>query len=336
MRELLIRYLLGELEPHEHDAVQQQLAESAELRRELAHLRSCFSASCQGDEDPDGPPRGLAERTAERVSESGSHPAMSAGAVSTRAAALGDSSEPPTGALGWSLADLTVAGGVILAVSMLLFPAVRESRDGTRRDHCAFNMHQLGQLIFQYAESRNGYIPEVQPDENAGIYAVRLAEGEYARPRDLALLLICPGSDADLDVQTGRSAVILPTQVQLDAMPEAQLAKVRPWMSPSYAYTFGFRVGQQYYYVNSRRMLTPILSDTPAKDGSMSEHHGAIVQALYPDGSVRRFTTCEIQGVDDDMFRNAVGEVDAGYGISDAVLARSEETPRIFQVKAGR
>ena len=39
MRELLIRYLLGELEPHEHDAVQQQLAASPELRRELSQLR---------------------------------------------------------------------------------------------------------------------------------------------------------------------------------------------------------------------------------------------------------------------------------------------------------
>ena len=59
MRELLIRYLLGELEPHEHDAVQQQLAESPELRRELAHLRSCFANAVQ-DDDPDEPPRGLA------------------------------------------------------------------------------------------------------------------------------------------------------------------------------------------------------------------------------------------------------------------------------------
>src|SRR3712207_4422780 len=99
MRELLIRYLLGELEPHEHDAVHRQLAESPELRKELARLRECFADSCRSEEDPDGPPRGLAERTAVRVSESGTHANMKA-AQASRANGF-DGHDTPPGALGW-------------------------------------------------------------------------------------------------------------------------------------------------------------------------------------------------------------------------------------------
>src|SRR5687768_9530297 len=98
MRELLIRYLLGELEPHEHDEVQRQLAANPELRRELAHLRSCFSSSLESEDDPAEPPRGLAERTAVRVSESDSYDALP-----SRESTLTESYDPPAGALGWNL-----------------------------------------------------------------------------------------------------------------------------------------------------------------------------------------------------------------------------------------
>jgi prepilin-type processing-associated H-X9-DG protein len=331
MRELLIRYLLGELEPHEHDAVQQQLAESPELRRELAHLRSCFAASCPADEDPDEPPRGLAERTAVRVSESGTHSVVPADGSTSKSAALADACDPPAGVLGWSLADLTVAGGVILAVSMLLFPAVRESRDGTRRTICMNNQRELGGLIQLYALDRKGYIPEVQPNENAGIYTVRLVELGYISPQDLALLLICPDAPLANELKTKQLRIVIPSQKALDRMSDDQLAKVRPWMSPTYAYGLGFRVGHQYYYIQNKQTNTPVLCDAPSEDGSMSPNHGGkLVQALYTDGHVRRLTSCEIAGVDTDMFRNAIGEVAAGLWKHDAVLGRSEATPRFL------
>src|SRR5262245_59250477 len=132
MRELLIRYLLGELDENEFREVQAKLKNSPELRQELAHLRECFAAHQDDELSEDTPPRDLAARTAERVAESddawevpgadqpGFHPA----------------GDPPAGILGWSLADLTVAGGVMLAVSMLIFPALRNSREGTRQVLC--------------------------------------------------------------------------------------------------------------------------------------------------------------------------------------------------------
>ncbi|MCI0335802.1 MAG: hypothetical protein L0228_21555 [Planctomycetes bacterium] len=333
MRELLIRYLLGELEPHEHDAVQRQLAESAELRRELAHLRSCFAASCQSDDDPDEPPRGLAERTTVRVAESDSYDALP-----TRERALGEAADPPVGALGWSLADLTVAGGVILAVSMLLFPAIRDSRDGTRRNVCQNNQYQLWRVIATYKENNRGYVPFVQPNENAGIYTVQLVKSEYISADDLVKLLVCPGAPLADSIRAKQFAIEIPTTEQLRAMRPDELQEARRKMSPFYAYCIGYRVGQQYFYIRDGQFQTPVLCDGPGTedDGLMSPNHGgSIVQVINLDGSLKVLTSCKVQGGTDDLFLNTAGDVAAGYGRQDSVLGRSEATPGIFATELG-
>ena len=134
MREQLIRYLLGELDADERRDLQSRLQEQpgAAGRAGAAAVVFCRSQ----DEDlfaPDAP-SGLAARTAERVT-GGDDASEFAG----RQACAGSCRMPAIRRpefLGWSLADLTVAGGVMLAVSMLIFPALRNSRDGTRRSAC--------------------------------------------------------------------------------------------------------------------------------------------------------------------------------------------------------
>lgn len=333
MRELLIRYLLGELEPHEHDAVQHQLAESAELRRQLARLRSCF-ANAARDDEPDATPLGLAERTTSWVSESSD----SYDALPSRQAALSESSDVPNGVLGWSLADLTVAGGVILAVSMLLFPALRNSLEGTRRQVCQNNLQELGQLFLLYSDLHGGWLPLVQPDENAGIYTVRLVEGGAASKEALKQLLLCPGSPQARLVRANpeRFAVAIPTSEELKAMSPAELAEARAWMSPSYAYPLGYLVGQQYHFIRMRGFRSPILCDAPSNSAAAlsPNHGGSIIQVLYPDGRVGVLTSAKVNGGNDDMFSNFEGKVGAGYGRDDVVLGSSDATPNIVFINA--
>jgi len=330
MRELLIRYLLGELEPHEHDAVQQQLAASPELRRELAQLRSCFAASCRDDE-PDEPPRGLAERTSVWVAESDSYDALP-----KRGTAIADAHDPPAGVLGWSLADLTVAGGVILAVSMLLFPALRDSRDGSRRVQCQNNQRQLGRLFLAFADNNGGYMPWVQPNENSGIFAVRLVERNYISAEDLKRLLVCPDSPQAKLIKAHQAMVMIPTQEELNGMSEDELAKARAWMSPTYAYCFGFRVGNQYHYIPSGGFRTPVLCDAPGTegDGMSPNHSGAVNQVLFADGRVAVLTSVKLQAGQDDFFHSIRGVVEAGFEREDSVLGRSEATPGIFFINS--
>ena len=69
MRDLLIRYLLGELEFHEQRQLEERLRTSPELQRELAYLRTCFAAARDTSSESKELPRGLAERTTRRVTE---------------------------------------------------------------------------------------------------------------------------------------------------------------------------------------------------------------------------------------------------------------------------
>jgi hypothetical protein len=339
MREVLIRYLLGELDEIEQRALQQRLAASPELRRELAHLRTCFAASCHGEELSAAPPRGLAERTSERVA--GVHSDHDEAMSLATGQPISAPTDPPAGALGWSLADLTVAGGVMLAVSMLLFPALRDSRDKTRRHVCQDNQRQLWVLAADYAQGHpRRFVPQVMPNENAGIFTVRLVEKGYITADELALLLFCPGAPLADEVRSGHFAIQVPTAAQLAAMSDGELAQARAKMSPFIAYRFPYRVGPNYYYIrDDRQPFSPLFSDTSGaeQDGMMSPNHGgSIVQVTYQDGSLRSLRSCTLPGLNDDLFRNSLGLVAAGLGRQDSVLGRSEATPEAVAASAGR
>jgi hypothetical protein len=226
---------------------------------------------------------------------------------------------------------LTVAGGVMLAVSMLIFPALRNSRDGTRRQVCQNNQRQLWILVSNYAQDHGGLYPRVAPNENAGIYAAHLIAKGYVRPEDLAILMVCPAAPLADDVRSGRRTMQLPSAEALRAMTASQLAQATATMSPFYAYRFPYRVGREYYYLrDERQTVSPVFADTSGDDESdpMSPNHGGkIVQVQCSDGSLRSLTSPTLPGSDDDMFHNDLGKVAAGMSQYDSVLGRSDAMP---------
>ena len=141
MRDLLIRYLLGELDDAEQRQLEGRLQQSPELRRELDYLRACFSENADAPA-PASPPPGLAARTADQVShlpediEDAAQLTRSVPAV-----------EPPAAAASWSLADISVAAGVFLAVGMLLMPALRGSRDRIEAEQGAGGHDDLAAML---------------------------------------------------------------------------------------------------------------------------------------------------------------------------------------------
>jgi hypothetical protein len=330
MRDLLIRYLLGELEPGELRRLEERLQTSPELRRELDHLRTCLTA--EPDYDPAGDllPCGLAERTARRVSElDGDDCAPRSCSSAIEPTALSALDPSPT-ALGWSLADLTVAGGVFLAVSMLVFPALRDSREATRAAICQDHQQQLWVALVEFAQGHAGFLPRIRPDENAGMFAMQLAEKGYLSAEQLAVLLVCPGGPLADKIRAGEFQVTIPTRAQLASMSPRELAEARRMMSPFYAYQFPFRRGNYYTYrQDDRQPLAPILCDASSGEPGeiMSPNHAGMVQVLCADGSVRQFQSCRVPAFDDDLYRNLNGVVAAGCSPYDAVLGRSEATP---------
>ena len=333
MRDLLIRYLLGELDYDEQRQLESQLRQSPELRRDLAHLQACFKSAEVDDFGGAEPPSGLAQRTADRVCDF----ACSCGASEDQlplAWHAPAAAEPASAAPRWSLADVTVAAGVCLAMSMLLVPALRDSRDAARRVDCQNNLSQMGMFLANYAETHGGQFPHVGPDENAGIYVRRLIDAGLASPEEIAELRVCSGSPEAETLRAGHGDWRVPTLSEFETMTPHEQALAKKRMSWSYAYRFPFVVGNRYYYVIDRRdPYEPMLADAPSPrtDDFTSSNHGDIVQVLFQDGSVRMLRRCTVPDHDDHLFKNNNGVPAAGLGRQDVVLGRSEATPAPIQ-----
>jgi hypothetical protein len=318
MRELLIRYLLGELDASQQRRLEDQLRNSPDLRRELAHLQSCFGAAQDSGRADDEPPCNLARRVTDSVcGDSGF----------TRSAA---NVEPPSCVLGWSLADLTVAGGVFLAVSMLLFPALRDSRDATRRNVCANNLQNMHIVLARYAENHGNYFPGIHPQDYAGMFVLRLIHEDYASPDRLAELLVCPASRLADQRRASPSEPKLTKVENVDSIAGPQLAELCRDASGSYAVRIGYIHRNQYYWIRDDRSdRTPLMADAPdfqvAGVGS-ANHDGYGQNVLYSSGRVVFLTSVTLPG-EDHVFLNANGLPAAGRGRNDVVLVSGERTP---------
>lgn len=329
MRELLIRYLLGELRADEQRELEARLHTSLDLRRELAYLRKCFEAAQDADADGSVQPSHLAERTTRRVCDA----ADGADGLWNSSAdrSVRSMADEPAGQLGWSLADLTVAGGAILAVAMLVLPAMRDSRDATRANMCQDHLRNIAIALKAYAADHGGSFPQIQRADNAGMFAVELVERGYVDADDLSVWLVCPSSPAATAIRSGSLVVRIPSRARLAALSGEDLAEARRTMSPCYAYALPYRIGNEYLGPrDSRRRFTPIVSD--AWDGEptqpMSSNHHGFFHTLCTDGSVQTLLSCRVPVFgDDDVYRNQLGVVAAGCSQNDSVLGRSDATP---------
>jgi hypothetical protein len=334
MREQLIRYLLGELDADERRELRVQLRQNPELQRELEQLRACFAAN-QDDDAEELPPGRLAERTADRISNSDEYEleaAIAAGA--TRMSTGGD---PPSGVLGWSLADLTVAGGVMLAVSMLVFPALRDSRDGTWRTVCQDNQRQLWFLVSEYAANNGDYFPRIRPNETAGKYVLDLIKGDYERPGKLRVLVVCPSSPIADQIRRGKFAFHLPSGAELRAMNPAQQKVFSCSSSPTYGYALPSRIGDGYLYPKSgptgHSGSDPLIGDLSGNPlNALEAHHrGGVIQTVSADGRMRSFRfeaeSAPIFEGDFDIYHNDLNIVSAGLRPHDVVLGTSDAMP---------
>jgi hypothetical protein len=320
MRELLIRYLLGELDATEQRRLEDELRNSPALQRELSHLQACFAAARDVDHSRDDPPSGLARRVTDSVcGDSGSFRAQAAPV------------EPPAGVLGWSLADLTVAGGVVMAVSMLLFPALRDSRDASRRVDCENNLCNVYLAAAKYAEDHGSYFPGIHPQDYAGMFVIRLVSEGYAAPEEMSRFLVCKSSRLAELVQNGQVRIQLPRRVNENAVVGPTMARLCGMASGSYAVRIGYVDADQYYWIrDDRAERTPLMSDAPDFPGARSANHGGHGQnVLFSDGHVDFLASSTLPGSGDNVFLNFLGFPAAGRGRNDVVLVSGDRTPGV-------
>lgn len=199
----LIGYLLNALEEEEREQIEQELRRRPELRKRLQRLKERLAILELGRVEV-LPPRGLAERTCQRVLKDrqvpspGSAVAVTAGLgrrysaggrqpCGFRLSPLADywAGQRP----GWSFADLAVGGLVMLIVVSLLFPALAEVRFRFRVLACRDNCRELFQAIHHYQNVRNLQGP-------AGIVRANMAMVEQLAGNSpwRPMLHPCPGA----------------------------------------------------------------------------------------------------------------------------------------------
>ena len=315
MRDQLLGYLLGALEPAEHEEVEARLFEDAQLQQELAELR--HKASLLDDGDDYEPPAGLAARTCNYVV--------------ARVESRPKSACAPAPVGGWRVQDLLVGGGIFLAACMLLFPAIAQSLSSARITNCQNNLRAIGVALGQYSDYFGGYfplVPEEGPLAAAGIYGPVLRDLKLV---DQPAMLVCPASP----LANERAAFVVPSVVEVRQSPPAELPRVRSRMGGSYGYTFGYNLNGHYRgHRNQGRAMFAIMADSPGDEtGSRSPNHAGVGQnVLFEDMHIAFLKHCLLSGNDDHIYRNGLGYVGAGIGPDDAVIGRSSARPVTFQL----
>lgn len=312
MREHLLGYLLGALEPAEQEEIDARLADDAGLQFDLARMREKLEVLDGDDRRPIEPPCGLAARTCNYV-------AARATATSGRIGA------PVSG---WGVQDLLVGGGIFIAACMLLFPAIANSRFQARMLGCQDNLRAIGVALTQYSDFHDGYfplVPERGPLAAAGVYAPILSQLQYLND---PAVLVCPASTLAESPEEFR----VPTLAELREAEPRRLVVIRRNMGGSYGYTFGYLIDGRYRgHRNQGRCGFALMADSPDDPrGGASQNHGAFGQnVLFEDGRVAFLKRCWLPEGDDHIYVNRDGYVGAGLGPDDAVIGRSSARPVI-------
>lgn len=321
MRQNLYGYLLDALEPEEREQVEASLNEDEGLKQEIELLRRGLVLLAY-DKAPIEAPEGLAERACQHV-------AGHAHSVTPRSMMH----EPPAWRpRGWSMQDLFVAAGIVIAASLLFFPAVNQSRFQARIAGCQNNLRLIGNSLTNYSQQHGNFFPDVPQTGNlasAGVFAPKLIDCGYL---DCPKSFVCPSSEL---AENGELKI--PTCYELADATPAQLEKLKHLLSGSYGYSLGYEVDGKYHAPqNLHRATHALVSDTPNQQskGYQSTNHGGYGQNVwFEDGHVQFLEDGMVPGeLRDNIFLNDDGEVGPGLHLNDAVIGTSASTPRLRTV----
>jgi len=332
----LLGYLLGALEESEQDSVENELDQNPKLMRDLALVRESLLPLWLAQPDCDPPP-GLAERTCRLIASQPAPRANPSPAAAQRPAepAAAPLEPLPAAQLGGgrshaSWLDVSVAVAIVAATSLLVFPAVQNSRFNSRLFTCRDHLRQIGLALTQYSESQKGYFPPVYYRgrfAGAGVYApVLLGNGFIDGPH----WFVCPDSPL---AENRRFRI--PSLDELRTASGEDMLSFRHSMGGSFGYNLGFLEDGRYYSPrNLRRPFYAVAADAPSHflPNHQTIHHGGRGQnVLLESGAVSFYATPQPNDEADHVFVNELGLVDAGQHRNDSVIGPSDAVPRFFR-----
>jgi hypothetical protein len=330
MTDELVAYLLDDLCPERRAEVERRLANDPAWQREFERLKECFASSDDPAKCVEEPPQDLVTRTCrcvqtiEEARRNQKRRSLAAVGFSSPLAVGGSSH--------WSMADLTVAGGVLAVLGMLMLPALRESRDASRRITCQNNLQTLASGMFNFQDSHGGWLPTVAPDQPAGLYSVALAEDVGLDRSELAHLLVCPESELAEKISRGETVVYIPTYAELARLEGQERARLIRGLGGIYAYRVGYRDKQGAYrqvrYTGA--LEEPMLTDPPRLASirvRSGNHDGCAQNVAYQGLCTKLRYNCDLAASLDPIFLNYDGEHAAGCGRRDVVMLRGDAFP---------
>ena len=309
MNEDLVGYLLGSLDPEATEHIERQLVDNPELQRELDRIGRALRPLADDGPDVD-PPAGLAERTVRTVQQ---HRVL----------------EPWAGASpssSWRLSDLAIAATILALISVVIFPALDQSRQQRLLAECTNNLRNLGVAMESYAQAHREYYPfysTTGPFSVAGMAVPLLLDAQVLAERST---FICPASHDSI------ASVPHPANVRAALADVDRLSTLVPSLGGSYGYSLGVNVRDAYYAPRRDQMVNRLLaSDRPPRpaegcvDRSNSPNHGGRGQnVLFPDGHVEFW--CSAQGGlnHDNIFTSQRNLVEPGCNLRDTVIATGD------------
>lgn len=321
MRDELVGYLLGALEPHEERALEARLEIDAELRRELEDLRRILCAKADKFTQID-PPADLAKRTCTSIDATRHSPPPPVPLVA-------DADSPEfKGAGGWRRPDVVTLVGLAVAAAVLIMPLLSAARQRSQIAACRDHMREVGRALIEFSRTHDGYFPEVPQDgplAHAGIFAVRLREAGYLAD---TTAVYCP---ARVDAA---GAAPLPTLASFETVDDAEAETRFAALHGLFGYALGHMHEGRYHSPRNRdRAHFAVLADAPSDGTCRRGGHGCGQNVWFEDGHAEFLSACRLNIGDDEIYHNRHGYVGAGIGPDDVVIGASVASPRIVPVE---
>ncbi len=322
--ETLLGYLLIALPEAEQWRIEAQAFGDPVLRQRIEDLRDLLEPVRELS-DPIVPPAGLTASTMafiEQETQSGRSGVTPAKVCMSQPMFESDRASR----LAWFDSLVALAAGIIILA--MLLPSVLYSREAARRNSCASNLRELGQMISVFAQVNPEHgVPRIEesgPLSFAGIYSIRLKDyGLLQSPK----WLWCPGVkklDRDQDVPNIEMFLTAPASVQ---------ESMRNTVGGNYSFNLGHVVDGGYKTASYGRSHFPILGDSllpiHSDDLTIAVHGENLANVLYEDGRIQlvQIHPKNFAPMLDNPYLNLYKQQAVGHGLDDSCLGPSYQSP---------